>query len=98
MPNTTVFRLLQTNTKSNLQSDKVLVGNSFNTVVLGINNNSNKLSKRVWRVLLDSGSDGDLLFVQKGLKENVPFKERFRPQSGERQMELSERRKLAIWI
>ena len=34
----------------------------------------------MWRVLLDSGSDGDLLFVQKGLKENVPFKERFRPQ------------------
>ena len=70
----------KTNTKSNLQSDKLLVGNSLNTVVLGILKNSNKPSKRMWHVLLDSGSNGDLLFVQKGLKENVPFKERFRPQ------------------
>ena len=37
-------------------------------------------SKRVLRVLLDSGSDGDLLFVKEGDKSPIPFKERFRPQ------------------
>ena len=69
-----------TNTTSNLQSDKLLVGNSLNTVILGIKKYPHKPSKRVWRVLLDSGSDGDLIFVQTGLKENVPSKERVRPQ------------------
>ena len=28
-----------------------------------------KKSNRVWRILLDSGSDGDLLFVHQGRKE-----------------------------
>ena len=37
-------------------------------------------AKRVWRVLLDSGSDGDLLFVHPSNKERIPQKERFSPQ------------------
>ena len=37
-------------------------------------------AKRVWRVLLDSGSDGDLLFVHRANKERIPQKERFAPQ------------------
>ena len=37
-------------------------------------------SKRVWRVLLDSGSDGDLLFRHPDNHEYIPAKERFKPQ------------------
>ena len=37
-------------------------------------------AKRVWRVLLDSGSDGDLLFFHPSNKEYIPSKERLRPQ------------------
>ena len=37
-------------------------------------------AKRVWRVLLDSGSDGDLLFVHLHNKEYIPSKERLHPQ------------------
>ena len=38
-------------------------------------NNKQQSAKRVWRVLLDSGSDGDLLFVRKGTLE-VPYTRR----------------------
>ena len=37
-------------------------------------------SKRVWKVLLDSGSDGDLLFIHPDNNEYIPSKERFKPQ------------------
>ena len=37
-------------------------------------------AKRIWRVLLDSGSDGDLLFVHPRNKEYIPSKERLHPQ------------------
>ena len=36
-------------------------------------------AKRVWRVLLDSGSNGDLLFVHEGSRSVIPSKERFAP-------------------
>ena len=36
--------------------------------------------RRVYRVLLDSGSDGDLAFVRKGMKESVPCKKHIAPQ------------------
>ena len=34
----------------------------------------------MYRVLLDCGSDGDLAFVHKGVKESVPCKKRIAPQ------------------
>ena len=35
-----------------------------------------------WRILLDSGSDGDILFRQRGTKShNVPYTKRYEPQS-----------------
>ena len=37
-------------------------------------------AKRIWRILLDSGSDGDLLFVHPRNKEYIPSKERLHPQ------------------
>ena len=72
--------------KNDLKS-KVVRGNGIRTAIAGIPmiTKSNKKSrrksdtkykqqsaKRVWRVLLDSGSDGDLLFVRKGTLE-VPY-------------------------
>ena len=40
-----------------------------------------KYKNRILRVLLDTGSDGDLMFLQKGRKSYVPFKERYAPQT-----------------
>ena len=42
---------------------------------------NNKRVKRVYRVFLDSGSDGDLLFVHSGTKECIPTMPRIAPQS-----------------
>ena len=42
--------------------------------------NGKQTAKRVWRVLLDSGSDGDLLFPHRSNTERIPQKERFAPQ------------------
>ena len=42
---------------------------------------NNKRVKRVYRVLLDSGSDGDLLFVRSGTKECIPTRPRIASQS-----------------
>ena len=38
-------------------------------------------AKRALRVLLDSGSDGDLLFLKKGRRLKVPYKERYAAQT-----------------
>ena len=39
----------------------------------------NKPAKRAWRVLLDSGSDGDLAFVHKKDLKNIHYTDRFHP-------------------
>ena len=56
--------------------------------------NGKQMAKRVWRVLLDSGSAGDLLFVHRSNTERIPQKERFTPQNGRPLMELLEQQKL----
>ena len=43
-------------------------------------NTTKKKTKRVLRVLLDSGSNGDLLFMREGQHSIIPTKERFSPQ------------------
>ena len=48
--------------------------------VLQLLKKGKQTTKRVWRVLLDSGFDGDLLFVHPSNKERIPQKERFAPQ------------------
>ena len=40
---------------------------------------SNKPAKRAWRVLLDSGSDGDLAFVHEKDLKNIHYTDRFHP-------------------
>ena len=42
-------------------------------------NGRTKSAKRVWRILLDSGADGDLLFLHPKTREYIPQKERFAP-------------------
>ena len=48
----------------------------------GINGHHNSKSNttKLWRVLLDSGSDGDVLFQDKNSKSTVPYKMRLKPQ------------------
>ena len=46
------------------------------------NSHSKTRKPQALRVLLDIGSDGDLLFVHEGTKTYIPFKERYAPQSG----------------
>ena len=41
--------------------------------------NSKISQTKLWRVLLDSGSDGDVLFVKKGSKE-IPYSKQLVPQ------------------
>ena len=48
----------------------------------GLHNSRNKRTPSLWRILLDSGSDGDLLFVRKRSKSfNIPYTMRLNPQS-----------------
>ena len=62
--------------------NSVVKGSGLTTTCVAIvqQNEHNKKLKRVLRVLLDSGSDGDLLFVHKGSKAIIPYKERYAPQ------------------
>jgi len=64
-------------------SKEVVKGDGLHTSVFAIPKYRSKRaekSKRVWRVLLDSGSDGDLLFRHPDNHKNIPAKERFKPQ------------------
>ena len=64
-------------------SKEVVKGDGLHTSVFAIPKYRSKRaekSKRVWRVLLDSGSDGDLLFRHPDNHEYIPAKERFKPQ------------------
>ena len=42
--------------------------------------NSKDNTTKLWRVLLDSGSDGDVLFQDRKAKNGVPYRMRFKPQ------------------
>ena len=67
----------------NLQQQKVVKGVGACSTVAAVPQlikKGKQTAKRVWRVLLDSGSDGDLLFVHPRNKERIPQKERFAPQ------------------
>jgi hypothetical protein len=54
------------------------------TVIIGLpilKSKKKHKSKKVWRVLLDSGSDGDILFAHETETFEVPFKERYKSQT-----------------
>ena len=60
--------------------------------------NSSRHIKTIWRVLLDSGSDGDILFQRKGLnkRRTVPYTERLTPKVWQTSMGLFKTEKLEI--
>ena len=60
--------------------------------------NSKRHNKTIWRVLLDSGSDGDILFQRKGLnkKRTVPYTERLTPKVWQTSMGLFKTEKFEI--
>ena len=74
--------------QNDLQSfkTKVVKGNGIVTTIVAMFEDKNSKSKsrrhkyKVLKVLLDSGSDGDLLFVQKGTDCIIPLKDRISPQ------------------
>ena len=66
-------------TYSNSKS-KVVIGTGLATSVPALLNSHSENKKRILLVLLDSGFDGDLVFVQEGTKLDIPFKERNTPQ------------------
>ena len=51
---------------SNSTRDMITVGNGLSTSVPAIMELGPKYKNRILRVLLDTGSDGDLMFLQKG--------------------------------
>ena len=61
---------------------KVVKGKGLCTTIEGVlvTKNEGKIAKRVWRILLDSGADGDLLFLHPDTSQYIPYKERFAPQ------------------
>ena len=59
---------------------KVVIGTGLATSVPAILNSPSKKKKCILRVLLDSGSNGDLVFVQEGTKPYIPYKEQYMPQ------------------
>ena len=56
---------------------------------------SKRNNKLLWRVLLDSGSDGDILFQRKNDKLKVPYTKRINPQFWHTSMGLFKTEKLA---
>ena len=64
----------------NKHQKQVITGSGVCCTVIGIPTFKAKKAKRPWRILLDSGSDGDILFNHRGRKEYIPSKERFAPQ------------------
>ena len=66
---------------SNKLQKQVVKGNGISATIVAIpKHKSSKKSKDLWRVLLDSGSDGDLLFIHRDSNKNIPWKERIAPQ------------------
>ena len=81
-PNENITPIKFVNQTSN-KLDKVVTGvGTCNTIsaVPQLIKYGVQTAKRVWRVLLDSRSDGDLLFVHPSNKERIPQKECFAPQ------------------
>ena len=61
-----------TETKSDSVDNTVVEGEGVSAAVLAVPLlKSDKKPKRAWRVLLDSGSDGDLVFVNKKVLKNI---------------------------
>ena len=72
-----------------LQTRKQVVnGTGISAVVAATVFLTNKIEKqqphqKAWRVLLDSGSDGDLIFITKKNLKNIPHKKRYSPEKWE---------------
>jgi hypothetical protein len=69
--------------ESHKLTKKICKGEGVCTSVVALplfNKKRNSKFGRPYRVLLDSGSDGDIIFVRKDTKDNVPFKKRYSPQ------------------
>ena len=67
-------------TKSDSADNTVVEGEGVSAAVLAVPLlKSDKKPKRAWRVLLDSGSDGDLVFVNKKVLKDIRSEDRFRP-------------------
>ena len=67
----------------NSLKDEVVIGKGAVTAVAGIpvlSSKKKQSSQRVWRVLLDSGSDGDILFLHGSKTCDIPYDDRFKPQ------------------
>jgi len=76
------IKVVDLNHGSNLKTEPVVKGKGLVTSVTGILPHSRNSRKTmcVLRILLDSGLNGNLLFVHKGTKIDMPFKERYVPQ------------------
>ena len=61
---------------------RVVQGKGLVTSIIAIllNSHNKKHDRQILHVLLDSGSDGDLLFVHEETKTYIHFKERYAPQ------------------
>ena len=75
---TVPIKIVDTNYSNS--KNKVVIGTGLATSVPAILNSHSEKKKRILRMLLDSGSDGDFVFVQEGKKMYIPFKERNVPQ------------------
>ena len=61
--------------------NQVVDGNGISATVVAVPKYKNaKKKNEFWRILLDSGSDGDLLFVHQDSNKRIPWKERIAPQ------------------
>ena len=60
---------------------QVIKGNRISVTVVAVPKYKNaKKKNEFWQILLDSGSDGDLLFVHRDNNKHIPWKERIAPQ------------------
>ena len=75
---TVPIKIVDTNYSNS--KNKVVIGTGLATSVPAILNSHSKKEELILCVLLDSGFDGDLVFVQEGTKSYIPFKEKYTPQ------------------
>ena len=67
-------------TKTTNKLSKVVTGDGVSTVVVAtLVTRDGREPKRAWRVLLDSGSDGDLIFIKKADVKNANQTKRTHP-------------------
>ena len=87
------------NKSDSAHTNKVVEGDDISAAVLTVPLlKSDKKPKRAWRVLLDSGSDGDLVFVNKKVLKDIRHEDRFRLCKWETSNGAFLRQKLAVWI